>query len=68
MLGGGRQEPAVARFAHQPGVRGPDRPGARGEIEFYVAFVLVEPSLEQEGLSCMQALQAKIRKPGTGEF
>jgi hypothetical protein len=44
------------------------RPGARGEIEFYVAFVLVEPSLEEEGLSCMQALQAKIRKPGTGEF
>jgi hypothetical protein len=50
MLGGGLPEPAVARSAHQPGERGPDRPGARGEIEFYVPFVLVEPSVEQEGL------------------
>src|SRR5262249_24963003 len=29
---------------------GPGRSGARSEVEFYVVFVLVEPSVEQEGL------------------
>jgi hypothetical protein len=31
-------------------VYSPSRPGARGEVEFYAVFVLVEPSVEQEGL------------------
>jgi len=31
-------------------VHGPGRTGARGEVEFYVVFVLVEPGIEQEGL------------------
>jgi hypothetical protein len=29
---------------------GPGRSGARSEVEFYAVFVLIEPSIEQEGL------------------
>ena len=44
---------AVARFVVGEGediVYRPSRSGARGEVEFYVVFVLVEPGIEQEGL------------------
>jgi hypothetical protein len=43
----------VARFVvgeSEDVVYGPDRSGARSEVEFYVVFVLVEPGIEQEGL------------------
>jgi hypothetical protein len=44
---------AVARFLVGEGenvVNRPRRPGARGKVEFYVVFVLVEPRIEQERL------------------
>jgi hypothetical protein len=39
-------------------VYGPRRSGARGQVEFYVVFVLVEPGIEQERLE----LHAKTPK------
>jgi hypothetical protein len=43
----------MARFVISEGeniVDGPSRPSARGKVEFYVVFVLIEPGIEQEGL------------------
>src|SRR5207244_9650288 len=48
---------AVARFVvgkREDVVYGPGRSGARSEVEFYVVFVLVEPGIKQEGVSCMR--------------